>query len=233
MNCDICYDDYNSNEKKPFTLVPCGHTFCIKCINSLMSREASCPNCRKKISEKIPNYGLVGLLELNLVPDLNTDLKKSISLRQNEIKEAKEDYDLKFNKKLNESNKKIEQIKSQIVSHSDALIQTINQNKTDVLNEIQTHSSEFKQRLDSLNSSQSEDEIIDYNWNDLSKLDRNELNNLLKNLYSIKSKFNSKLEELNRLGIDIQFKCELSVKPDSNLIGNLIRTQTVISDVFY
>jgi hypothetical protein len=33
--CGICFDDFDDNDwtNKPYTLFPCGHTFCISCIN--------------------------------------------------------------------------------------------------------------------------------------------------------------------------------------------------------
>ncbi|KAI9056907.1 hypothetical protein FKP32DRAFT_1585149 [Trametes sanguinea] len=46
LRCDICRDFYDA----PVSLV-CGHTFCSVCIRSALPVNATCPTCRKAVSE--------------------------------------------------------------------------------------------------------------------------------------------------------------------------------------
>lgn len=43
-DCELCLESYNIYDKKPHSIVPCGHSICIKCLNSL--RKEVCPFCR-------------------------------------------------------------------------------------------------------------------------------------------------------------------------------------------
>ena len=61
-SCAVCWRDLSSIVKP--SLLPCGHTYCIECSESLRS----CPLCRRKIptNYRIPtNYSLLSLIEKN------------------------------------------------------------------------------------------------------------------------------------------------------------------------
>ena len=45
FECELCLEIYNQFERKPFSLVPCGHSICSKCSNSL--ERNVCPFCRE------------------------------------------------------------------------------------------------------------------------------------------------------------------------------------------
>ena len=56
MECQICFENFDSNNVIPKILTKCGHSFCKICLNrlSLNSLSILCPICREKtkISEK-------------------------------------------------------------------------------------------------------------------------------------------------------------------------------------
>ena len=67
-DCKICYNSYNSKERKPKMLF-CGHTFCSICIQAILEGrvyETICPTCRRRIScsfSQLPiNYSLLDLV---------------------------------------------------------------------------------------------------------------------------------------------------------------------------
>ena len=69
MQCPICYDTFNDNDRLPL-LLECGHSFCKRCIETGGSSLQKCPHCRKPItvprsSLKI-NHGLVTAISLDL-----------------------------------------------------------------------------------------------------------------------------------------------------------------------
>ena len=54
-SCSVCYETYEENgAKEPHTL-PCGHTFCLGCIELLVKRDKpQCPVCRAELSKSTP-----------------------------------------------------------------------------------------------------------------------------------------------------------------------------------
>ena len=91
MNCEICIEKYNDKENKPYSLIPCGHSFCIKV--------KQCSKCRIEINAKLFNRALIDLLDLNLIQDTNYELKIAIKKSTNEFNELKEKFYLKLNQK--------------------------------------------------------------------------------------------------------------------------------------
>jgi hypothetical protein len=63
LTCSICFQDYNLN-LLPNCLIPCGHTFCIKCANILKSKK--CTICESNISQVIPDYALADIVIFKL-----------------------------------------------------------------------------------------------------------------------------------------------------------------------
>lgn len=56
--CSICYNNYNPMNNIPIILIPCGHTFCSKCIYDLHSYGYdNCSLCR----------GLIDHIEINII----------------------------------------------------------------------------------------------------------------------------------------------------------------------
>ena len=62
MDCKICYEKFDSDNLKPIICIPCGHSFCNKCVVQLKD----CPICRAFITDKKPNFSLLEILEEKL-----------------------------------------------------------------------------------------------------------------------------------------------------------------------
>ncbi|XP_018018699.1 E3 ubiquitin-protein ligase TRIM39 [Hyalella azteca] len=60
MECEVCDEAFNSDNRKPLCLT-CGHTFCYSCIARLLNVSApkNCPKCRKKILQRINQVPVV------------------------------------------------------------------------------------------------------------------------------------------------------------------------------
>lgn len=52
MECKVCLDLFNSNNKVPIVLIPCGHTVCNLCTIGLIT----CPFCRSDIKSLVINW---------------------------------------------------------------------------------------------------------------------------------------------------------------------------------
>ena len=55
ISCTICCDNYEENEDNAPKILPCGDTFCFKCLKKIKREKEkfNCPICQKEISENI------------------------------------------------------------------------------------------------------------------------------------------------------------------------------------
>ena len=60
MNCEICFEKYNTEANKPYSLYPCGHTYCKSCLDKLIKKE--CPTCKRELRDQQVNYALMAIL---------------------------------------------------------------------------------------------------------------------------------------------------------------------------
>ena len=67
MECEICSEKYDTEDRKPRNL-PCGHSFCTVCCKQLYQvKEITCPRCRQKVfnkyAEELPvNYPMLDMI---------------------------------------------------------------------------------------------------------------------------------------------------------------------------
>lgn len=66
--CELCLDVFNLYDRKPVCLVPCGHSLCMKCFDSL--RKNVCPFCRVPYENKIINWEISKRLPKPTIPIL-------------------------------------------------------------------------------------------------------------------------------------------------------------------
>lgn len=64
MDCKICFEEYDNFERKPFSAMPCGHSFCRECIDNLKKEKYDCPICRNPIVSSAPNFSLMEILSM-------------------------------------------------------------------------------------------------------------------------------------------------------------------------
>ena len=58
MNCNICFEKFNTTTHLPLTILPCTHVYCKRCI----SRLQICPTCRVQISSHKQCFVLIDIL---------------------------------------------------------------------------------------------------------------------------------------------------------------------------
>lgn len=63
--CPICYELMQAPKNTPTLLFPCGHTFCVECLESHCQKNhrRTCPYCREKIQSQAPNVLLQQLID--------------------------------------------------------------------------------------------------------------------------------------------------------------------------
>lgn len=126
MECSICNEDYDfESEHKPFSLNPCGHCFCLKCIKALTQKD--CPVCRTYIMSKIPNYAIFDVLKESLQIPLTTSNReaKHFKYTLNEMDELKQSLVDAFKKKQIECQHLIEEMKRKIQKETESKITRI------------------------------------------------------------------------------------------------------------
>lgn len=77
FDCELCIENYNNYDKRPFSLVPCGHAVCLSCINNL--QKPMCPFCRSKYENKIPNWEIIKRLPKATIPIIYYQIEIKIS----------------------------------------------------------------------------------------------------------------------------------------------------------
>jgi hypothetical protein len=106
MECSICTEDFEETElKRPFTLSPCGHCFCMGCLNRLTLNR--CPECRRFIEQKTLNRGLLSLIEKNKAT--STKMPKLFDTLLNEVDDLKAQLKQSLDKKLKDNKTSIDQ----------------------------------------------------------------------------------------------------------------------------
>ena len=78
FECELCAEGFNQYDKKPCSIVPCGHTMCLHCLNRLEASKPSksvCPFCRENIEAKVPNWEVIKRLPKATIPLVYNQLK--------------------------------------------------------------------------------------------------------------------------------------------------------------
>lgn len=61
LSCKLCRAQYNTVDRKPRCFMPCGHSYCDKCISGLL--EKLCPNCKTPYNQAIVDYEIIDLIK--------------------------------------------------------------------------------------------------------------------------------------------------------------------------
>ena len=64
LSCKICLNPYDDNLHKPLSIYPCGHTYCLACLEQLVNQ--TCPECRADIDYNVYNWELLRIISSRL-----------------------------------------------------------------------------------------------------------------------------------------------------------------------
>jgi hypothetical protein len=133
MECSICNENYDfESEHKPFSLNPCGHCFCLKCIKALTQK--NCPVCRTYVMSEIPNYAIFDVIKesstanfklSSQIPLASNRETKIFKYTLNEMNELKQSLVDAFKKKQIECQNLIEEMKRKIQKETESKITQI------------------------------------------------------------------------------------------------------------
>ncbi len=66
MECEICFEKFDKQKRKPMTILPCTHTFCLECMEKLQYQTYNCPKCKKQIVKAVSLFFVLKILSLHL-----------------------------------------------------------------------------------------------------------------------------------------------------------------------
>jgi hypothetical protein len=73
--CEICFENFDEKQHVPYTLFPCGHTYCEHCVINFNTNK--CPTCTTVIQFKTKNWALINLIPKARIPPVFHDVQFS------------------------------------------------------------------------------------------------------------------------------------------------------------
>lgn len=219
MNCEICFEFYNKDARRLMTILPCTHTFCSRCLNEIKKVKYKCPKCKKNITNEIPCYALLNILDnIAINNDANLELKQNIYDQLNGIKEIQEQLRSGCEYKLENVSNEISLIKTEINKRASKLISLIKINREKLLYEadcIQSNLSDLL--LESLLVIQD----IKLEAHNINLMKRNQLKGLKDELIRYKSELTYKINQLNEIAFNYEFEPNRDINYNKSLIGDI------------
>ena len=217
MNCNKCYAKYNTNDLKPEILWPCCHTFCSRCLSEL--KEQKCPDCSKQIIDKQINY-----LGLDLL-DQNKFMKETISEQLNKLNQSSKLFLLNHNKKNDDIQAKLAEIESSIQIQTNEKIDILLRNQNDLLYQVRNHGTQINIKLKQILTNEQQIELkIDELKSNLNSYEfiQNKFNTFTQDLKTFETKLDLKLNEINLIDLDFDFKANNSINSTAeNNVGSI------------
>lgn len=224
MNCDICFEFYNKDERRPMTILPCTHTFCYQCLNELKKLKYKCPKCKKHITNEIPCYALLNLMDMK--SDVYSEFKQQIYERVKDIKETQEQLRSECEFKLEQTSNEISSIKSEINKRTSKLISLVKINREKLLYEADCIQSNLSDII--LGNLYIQD--IRLESNDLNSMKRGQLKSLIDELSRFQCDLNYKLNQLNETTFNYEFEPNRDLNYNNSLIGEISYKSTLLAN---
>lgn len=222
MNCEMCSEVYDQFDRKPMTLIPCGHTLCLECVNKLKeSTETNkCIQCQENIQEPRPSYAILKLLEQNILVDYH-HLKQRQTLNDliNHINDTKTSLLLSKENKIQDNQYKINTLKNDISNQTTDLMNILLNNQETIVQEA----NRFQQKLyDNLKFDSHDEETFlnDLETKDLNLIERTDLTAIRTRLNKIKSNLMFKSTLLNEIDLTLESNNFFNYEPIK--VGDII-----------
>ncbi len=223
MNCEICLEHFDHSIHKPYSLMSCPHTYCLRCIKQLNSN--TCPACNKAFFEKNPNMAL-----LQLIPESSYDKLKAEVLREFiNLNEIKQDLNNIHQVKLNTHAAKLALIKQTISDRTNKMVHILRQNENILKEECDKMYNWIESYLDLTNYEDNKLFQINVSKDKIEKDSFNEIELTALNILIPQLK-----QKLNELTDQIQnYENKYEFITNDNLLPSIGQMKTVINKINY
>lgn len=214
MNCNNCFNKYDSNESKPEIVWPCCHTFCSKCLDSL--KEQVCPECGKPIKERKINH-----LGLDIL-DQSRFMKQTLNEYLNKINQQSQSFLVSYQKKNDDIQHALSEIENQITIQTNEKIDLIYRNQNELILQLRGKGTQIndslKEMLVNIQKNALKLDELKAALND-SNFIQNKFDSLNDELKSLEKKLNSISTQLDQVKIDFKFEKNSTQFYDKNYVG--------------
>lgn len=226
--CSICNNGYNNADLKPFMIIPCGHTYCKKCIDRKQLDKTGCPQCKGPINSKIENhFALDSIAEIhfkNMQLDANDKLVKVKSL-------LKKFEKIPTNNRSASVKEYFANIKNQVNMHYEETVQCVKKKYSITINSLDSLEKEALELISSVEKDLSKLTTTDVpKWDEQlknSNIEQNQIEDLVKNL-------DESINNLNDHNLLIKNKIKFEPSIESKLFGCLsVVRRLEYSDGYY
>ena len=147
MECKICYQHFDEGEHMPYTINPCGHYYCLKCLNGL--RDQRCPMDRGRIESKTINRAIFDIITAKELNSANTKILASLNRTLfGEITDLERDLDLNTHARLYDARKRFETVRNEIQSETEKRIQHIISDSEKLIDQLEKFEENVRERLE-------------------------------------------------------------------------------------
>ncbi len=215
MECKICLHKYDVVVRVPYSINPCGHCYCISCLNKIISQH--CPTCRGKIASKTINRAILELIT-NTSPDTSSQSQTKIKdLLQ--LKDLGCQLNSKIKSKQNECRDSFKTIREKVQADFNKKLQLLLKNEENLVTQLIEAEKNYEDNLISINFKiNTEMRKLEEKFNDEFNLE-----SLKEKSSNTKQQLNAESKNLDQINFNLVFKPTIFV--DENYLGR-IETQT-------
>lgn len=232
MDCSICNEFFDENEHKPYSLNPCGHYFCIKCIQSLTTR--SCPKCRCNMQSTTVNFAILDMLNDEVRPK---SLKSPNPIRESrifqsldnmlkELTELEQSLAITLEKRISYIETSVKNMKKRIQNNTEKKVNALLNDNQKLLSLLDEKNAKTIEQLRNL----SEDKRIKRN---LKQFEQNfskfNLNELSEKSHNFKRDIEQRIHDLNEFKLNFSLQI-YSKSEDENQIGRIVDSK-MLNDI--
>ena len=215
MDCAVCFNKYDNDKHKPYSITPCGHCFCLTCLNSLTNKK--CPVDRIDIENKIVNRGILDLItspSSNKSKSILTTLKKSLLT---EMKKLEKEMGTTCTKKLKYLDDLAESIRAEIEKDKIEKINCLERDAKTVLHKLDEVKKNLAKQCNEEVNANFFSQVIKSSQKLVQEADSSKA--ATENSENIKKQMRQKIKILEEIGFQFQSNQKFS---NENTIGQII-----------
>lgn len=223
MKCQTCMSNFNHDKRRPFVLIPCTHTICVKCSAKL--NEHVCPVCNETIIDRNPNWAII-----DMIPNSDADrLKLLTQSALNETQDLKNKLNDLQRQHHQENLANLKRARKEINSFSNRFMKLIAENQNKLIDEIKSIEANLEvERINQIKNDRHIDAKISEIRKRMSKneLKDNQIESLMQSFNKKNTDLQAKIEEKNKRRTFYEFVPAVPIKTSERLVGKIVLKQT-------